>query len=1162
MTRHECSIRAGTLNPLLVLAATILLHAQNAVPLAQYDAGRTNANLAEPWLNTSNVNANQFGMLFKRALDGYCYAHPLYVPNVSIPGVGLRNVVYVATLHNTVFAFDADDPNQSSPYWSVNLGPSIPFPPDVDLGYVQPEMGIMSTPAIDLGTSTLYVVATTQQGSNAAMYLNALDLATGVQKFGSPALIQAQVSGSLTGYDRNPGGTITWNPNTRMQRSALLVANGAVYLGFASYGAFYQYHGWVMAYSASNVQDQIAVFNTTLNGQQGGVWQSGEGLAVDSQGNVYLMSGNGTYNGTTDFGNSFIKLGPKLQVLDWFTPSNWSALFANDLDLGASGPVLLPNSTLLVGAGKQGVIYLLDSQNMGQLETSSSQPLQEFQATPACTGPTQCTEVHSTALWDVSPNAIFYIWGAGDVLRGFQLVGGQFGTSPVSQSAVTSAYPGSGITVSSLGTTAGTGIVWATTTQSSALVTIVPGTLHAFDATDLTNELWNSDQNSSRDSLGNLAKFAEPVVANGRVYVPTFSNQLDVYGLFPTAITVTTLPAGLSLAVDSSACTTPCNFQWTPGSTHSIEVAANPQAGATGIQYVYASWSDGMGQAHSITTPSSATTYTATFATQYFLTTAAGTGGLISPSSGWYTSSTVVSVSATASIGYTFSGFSGALSATTSPQNLTMTGPAMVTANFAASGDGVAPATPIQASPPNGATGISLNPALSWNAASGVTSYDVYFGTSPTPPLLTNTTAISYSTGVLALGTTYYWQVVAKNSAGSAGSAIWSFTTATSGFSMLHFVPVTPCRIADTRNANGPFGGPSIPASSSRNFTIPSSPCGIPANAAAYSLNLTVVPLGPLGFLSVWAAGQSQPSVSTLNSSDGRIKANAAIVPAGANGAITVFASNPTNVIVDINGYFISDPTNQLLAFYPLTPCRIADTRSGSGAFGAPSLAPSVVRSFPIQQSGCNVPANAQAYALNMTVVPSGPLGFLSAWPAGNPQPGSSTLNAPTGTVVANAAIVPAGSGGAIDVIATNTTDLLIDINGYFAPAGGVGGLSFYSVTPCRIMDTRGADGTFGGPILGAAQARSVPIPSSACNIPSTASAYSLNATVVPPAPLGFLSLWNTGGAQPSVSTLNASDGSIMANAAIVPAGTSGAINAFASNATQLILDINGYFAP
>jgi hypothetical protein len=363
------------------------------------------------------------------------------------------------------------------------------------------------------------------------MYLHALDLATGTPKFGSPALIRAQVSGSKTGVDRNADGTITWNPNTRMQRSALLVASGIVYVGFSTYGAFYQYHGWVMAYSASNVQQQIAVFNTTLNGEKGGIWQSGAGLAEDSHGSVYLMSGNGTYNGSTDFGNSFIKFGPHLQVLDWFTPSNWLALYQNDLDVGASGPVLLPNSNLLMGAGKQGVVYLLDSQHMGRLEAGGSRPLQEFQATPACTGPGQCTEIHSTALWDVSPFPRFYVWGWNDVLRGFSLIGSKFDTHPFSQSSVASEYPGGSITVSSRGSAAGTGIVWAATTQSSSLVTVVPGTLRAFDAFDLSHELWNSGQNPGRDAMGNLAKFEGPVVANGRVYVPTFSNQLDVYGL-------------------------------------------------------------------------------------------------------------------------------------------------------------------------------------------------------------------------------------------------------------------------------------------------------------------------------------------------------------------------------------------------------------------------------------------------------------------------------------------------------------------------------------------------------------------------------------------------------------------------------------------------------
>jgi hypothetical protein len=374
------------------------------------------------------------------------------------------------------------------------------------------------------------------------------------------------------------------------------------------------------------------------------------------------------------------------------------------------------------------------------------------------------------------------------------------------------------------------------------------------------------------------------------------------------------------------------------------------------------------------------------------------------------------------------------------------------------------------------------------------------------------------------------------------------------------FVPVPPCRIADTRNPTGPYGGPSLGAAQTRTFAITASACGIPANAQAFALNITVVPLGPLGFLSVWPAGQPQPGVSTLNSSDGRIKANAAIVPAGTSGSIDVFASNPTNVILDINGYFIT-PGAQTLAFYPIAPCRIADTRSATGTFGGPSLAATQSRNFPILSSACNIPSTAQAYSLNFTVVPSGPLGFLSAWPAGSAQPGVSTLNAPKGNILANAAIVPAGTGGDITVIATNTTNLIIDVNGYFAPPGASGALLFRALTPCRILDTRSADGPFGGPSLAAAVAREFVVTLSSCQVPSAAQAYSLNATVVPPAPLGFVSLWGNG-PQPGVSTLNDSDGSIVANAAIVPAASDGSVSAFASNITQLILDINGYFAP
>jgi len=347
---------------------------------------------------------------------------------------------------------------------------------------------------------------------------------------------------------------------------------------------------------------------------------------------------------------------------------------------------------------------------------------------------------------------------------------------------------------------------------------------------------------------------------------------------------------------------------------------------------------------------------------------------------------------------------------------------------------------------------------------------------------------------------------------------------------------------------------------SSRDFTIPLSACGIPASALAYSLNMTVVPLGPLGFLSVWPTGLSQPSVSTLNSSDGRIKANAAIVPAGVNGAVTVFASNPTHAIIDINGYFVSVAGGASgLAFYAVTPCRLADTRNATGAFGGPILAPSLNRNFPVLSGACGIPANAQAYAMNFTVVPSGGLGFLSVWPQGSAQPGASTLNASTGTVTSNLSIVPAGTGGGIAVMATNPTHLIIDITGYFAAPGSAGALDFYSATPCRILDTRNPAGPFGGPRMETNTTRSFAVPQSGCNIPITAKAFSLNATVVPPAPLGFLSLWGGGGI-PSVSTLNSYDGSIVANAALIPAGTNGIVSAFTSDPSHFILDINGYF--
>jgi hypothetical protein len=367
------------------------------------------------------------------------------------------------------------------------------------------------------------------------------------------------------------------------------------------------------------------------------------------------------------------------------------------------------------------------------------------------------------------------------------------------------------------------------------------------------------------------------------------------------------------------------------------------------------------------------------------------------------------------------------------------------------------------------------------------------------------------------------------------------------------FVAVTPCRVADTRNANGPFGGPFLAANVSRGFAIPNSACGIPSNAQAYVLNLTVVPRGVLGFLTAYPCGQTVPFSSNLNSPDGRTKAVAAIVPAGTNGAVCAFPSGDTDFVLDISGYFVPATTSGALAFFPLTPCRIADTRNATGPLGGPALVANTARTFPVLSSACSIPSAAQAYSLNFTAIPPGPLGFLTAWPAGQSQPGVSTLNAVTGTVTANAAVVPAGTSGSINVFPSAATDLTIDINGYFAPPAA-GGLSLFSLTPCRVLDTRNSGSPFPGTLP-------VNVTASGCGAPASAQAYVLNATVIPPsAPLGFLALWPNGAPQPGVSTLNAVDGAIASNLAIVPT-TNGSVNAFASDPTQLVLDIFGYFA-
>jgi uncharacterized repeat protein (TIGR03803 family) len=443
--------------------------------------------------------------------------------------------------------------------------------------------------------------------------------------------------------------------------------------------------------------------------------------------------------------------------------------------------------------------------------------------------------------------------------------------------------------------------------------------------------------------------------------------------------------------------------------------------------------------------------------------------------------------------------------------------------------------------PPTGTVGFTSN----GTAISGCTSVTLNSGTA-------QCVTSSLSVGTDMIVATYSGD---SNYSGSSGSVVQIVNPVPMA---LQFIAISPCRIVDTRNANGTFGGPPIPGNNSRSFPLTEgdNPCGIPSDAIAYSVNVTVVPQTTLGYLTIWPTGEGQPIASTLNSPDGRIKANAAIIPAGTpNGSVTVYVTNTTNVVLDINGYFTTS-NGSTLAFYPLTPCRVADTRNPDGSLGGPYLSGGHERDFPVLQSSCGLPNNAVAYSFNFTVVPktSAGVAYLTVWPQGQSRPVVSTLNDLTDTIVANAALVPAGIGGGVATYATNDTDLVIDTNGYFAPPGS-GGLSFYPLTPCRVIDTRHNNGQpFTGELT-------VPVQTSPCGPPATAEGYVFNATVVPDGQLSFLTLWPDPLPRPTVSTLNAIDGAITSNMAIVPNGD-GKTDAFAAGYTQLILDISGYFAP
>jgi hypothetical protein len=473
------------------------------------DLSRDGVNSQEYALNTSTVKAATFGKRFACAIDASAYAQPLWVANVAIGG-GTHNVLIAATVHDTLYAFDADaSPCQT--YWSKSLLASgETWVSNMDVGGstdLAPDIGIVGTPVIDPATKTIYVVSKSKNGATIHQRLHALSLIDGSEKFTGPHEIAFTFNGN------------SFSPLSQNQRAGLALLNGVVYIAYASHGDVPSYFGWIVGYNAATLA-QVSVFNDDPGVGFGGIWMAGGAPAIDSSNNLYVITGNGNFDGVTLFGDSFLKLStPGLTVSSFFAPSDQATLDSGDIDFGSGGATILidqpsgPVQHLAIGGGKEGTLFLLNRDNLGGNTSNDAGAVQTFSVGNRIFG--------TPAFWQNT----LYIGPITDHVKGytFNASTGQFSTSPASQSPSTFGFPGSTPSISSQGTS--NGIVWATEKGTG------PSVLHAYDATNLGSELWNS-ANSSADQAGQAVKFTVPTVANGKVYVGTVG-EISVYGLLP-----------------------------------------------------------------------------------------------------------------------------------------------------------------------------------------------------------------------------------------------------------------------------------------------------------------------------------------------------------------------------------------------------------------------------------------------------------------------------------------------------------------------------------------------------------------------------------------------------------------------------------------------------
>jgi uncharacterized protein (TIGR03437 family) len=496
-----------------VLMCALLWNCHVSVLTYHNDLARTGQNLNETLLTPASVSSGRFGRLFAYAVDGQVYAQPLYMPGVVIPGQGIHNVVFVATEHDSVYAFDADN-YLAAPLWHVSFinpaqGVTTASAADLGCGSITPEIGITGTPVIDPATGTLYVVAMTESSSdNFEHQIHALDLTTGAEKPGSPVEIQASVPGQGDGNT-----TVQFKPWLYKQRAGLLLLNGIVYTAWSSHCDAGNYHGWILGYDARTLR-QVAVYTDTPNWYAGSFWQGGAAPAADANANIYAVSANGTFDinlGGSDLGESVIKLstGKSFSAVDYFTPYNADELSDRDMDLGSSGALLLPDGTgssahphLLVSGSKSGSVYLLDRDNLGHFQPEGNGQI--VQSLVGVVGPLFGIPVYF--------NNTVYFSAAHDQVKAFALQDGLLSVLPVSASSATFAMLGSVPSISANGTA--DGILWTIDSDDQ---------LHAYDAADLSKQLYQGN-------VGSSVKFSTPTIAHGKVYVGTL-NSLDVFGL-------------------------------------------------------------------------------------------------------------------------------------------------------------------------------------------------------------------------------------------------------------------------------------------------------------------------------------------------------------------------------------------------------------------------------------------------------------------------------------------------------------------------------------------------------------------------------------------------------------------------------------------------------